>query len=41
MVPMENNGSTIMYHKVIQPYFKKYEKGVWNTKKVKCFCNVQ
>ncbi|XP_040159212.1 receptor expression-enhancing protein 5 isoform X3 [Anopheles arabiensis] len=28
MVPMENNGSTIMYHKVIQPYFKKYEKGV-------------
>ncbi|XP_061504064.1 receptor expression-enhancing protein 5 isoform X2 [Anopheles gambiae] len=26
MVPMENNGSTIMYHKVIQPYFKKYEK---------------
>ncbi|KFB41545.1 AGAP004819-PB-like protein [Anopheles sinensis] len=25
MVPIENNGSTIMYNKVIQPYFKKYE----------------
>lgn len=25
MVPIENNGSTVMYQKVIKPYFKKYE----------------
>uniref|UniRef100_A0A182IPB3 Receptor expression-enhancing protein n=1 Tax=Anopheles atroparvus TaxID=41427 RepID=A0A182IPB3_ANOAO len=26
MVPLESNGSTFMYNRVILPYFKKYEK---------------
>uniref|UniRef100_A0A8D8B0U1 Receptor expression-enhancing protein n=1 Tax=Culex pipiens TaxID=7175 RepID=A0A8D8B0U1_CULPI len=26
MVPIENNGANFMYHRVILPYFKKYEK---------------
>ncbi|XP_058829007.1 receptor expression-enhancing protein 5 isoform X2 [Topomyia yanbarensis] len=30
MVPIENNGSTIMYNKIILPYFKKYEKSADN-----------
>ncbi|XP_055628155.1 receptor expression-enhancing protein 5 isoform X3 [Toxorhynchites rutilus septentrionalis] len=30
MVPIENNGSTVMYNKVILPYFRKYEKSADN-----------
>lgn len=30
MVPIENNGSTVMYNRLIQPYFKKYEQSADN-----------
>lgn len=27
MAPIENNGSVVMYHKVIRPYFLKHQGG--------------
>lgn len=27
MAPIENNGSVVMYHKVIRPYFLKHQSG--------------
>lgn len=30
MLPIENNGATFMYHRLILPYFKKYEKSADN-----------
>jgi len=30
MAPVENNGSIVMYHKVIRPYFLKHESAVDN-----------